>query len=144
MPKASNVILAVAAVVLAAACAPGSSSSTNTGSSAVPIEEPSASPAETLMPSAAAVICEKSDDPGPAVVIKDFLFDPDKTEIAVGETVVFTNEDTAPHSAVMDDRSCSTANLLKGRSEGLAFLTPGTYPYFCGVHPDMKGTIKVR
>jgi plastocyanin len=143
MPRLSGAVVAGAAVLLAVSCASGAPSALNTAPPA-PTAQASLSPADSLAPTAAAVTCAKSDVPGAAIAIKDFLFDPETIEIAVGEAVTFTNEDAAPHSAVMEDRSCSTANLLKGRSGGLIFHASGTYPYFCGLHPDMKGSITVQ
>ena len=147
MLRGTSVSLAVGALIVLAACSSGGAADLPVEPSVAPAVEMSPAPTDTAAPSvaaSAAASCAKSDEPGVPVAIKDFLFDPEMVEIAAGETVTFTNEDTAPHSAVLDDKSCSTKNLLKARSEGLVFNAPGTYPYFCGVHPGMKGTIKVR
>ena len=146
MPRGTSVSLAVGALLVLAACSAGGAANPTVEPSVAPAAEMSPAPTDAAAPSAVsgAAGCATSDEPGVPVGIKEFLFDPNTVEIAVGETVTFTNEDTAPHSAVLDDRSCSTKNLLKARSEGLVFNAPGTYPYFCGLHPEMKGTIKVR
>ena len=78
-----------------------------------------------------------------AVTIKDFNFDPAAIQASVGQTVTFTNEDSAPHTATLDDGTCTTPNITNGGSDGLTFSAAGTYPFHCDVHPNMKGTITV-
>jgi plastocyanin len=55
--------------------------------------------------------------------------------------VTWTNEDSAPHSAVFE--GCETAQLSQGDSGSLVFNEPGTYDYVCGVHPTMTATLEV-
>jgi plastocyanin len=57
--------------------------------------------------------------------------------------VTFTNNDSAPHTATLDEGSCTTENLNQGDSGGLTFNAAGSYPFHCAIHPDMKGTITV-
>ena len=78
-----------------------------------------------------------------AVSIKDFAFGPADIQAKVGDTVTFTNDDTAPHTATLDDGSCSTGTISPGSSDGLTFTAAGTYPFHCKIHSSMKGTITV-
>ena len=78
-----------------------------------------------------------------AVEIVDFAFAPDPLEIAVGETVTWTNRDAAPHTATADDGSFDSGTLAMGDSFSFTFETPGTYTYICTIHPQMAGTIVV-
>jgi plastocyanin len=80
------------------------------------------------------------------VSIKNFTFSPQPVEAKVGEVVVWKNDDSAPHSATMDDGSCDTGTISAGSSAMLVFTAPGTYTYHCKVHPSqMKGyTIEVK
>ena len=80
------------------------------------------------------------------VSIKDFKFSPQPVEAKVGDVVSWKNEDSAPHSATMDDGSCDTDSISPGSSALLVFTAPGTYTYHCKVHPSqMKGyTIEVK
>jgi len=77
------------------------------------------------------------------VAIKDFAFGPATIAAKVGQTVTFTNGDAVPHTATLDDKSCTTPNIASGASDGLMFTAAGTYPFHCSVHPKMTGTITV-
>ena len=77
------------------------------------------------------------------VEIADFAFSPDPLEIAVGETVTWTNQDGAPHTATADDGAFDSGRLAQGESFSFTFDEPGTYTYFCEIHPKMTGTIVV-
>src|SRR5262245_15750993 len=79
------------------------------------------------------------------VEIKDFAYNPDPVTAAVGDTISWTNGDSAPHTATLDDGTCDTGNLSEGAVGMLTFTAPGTYAYHCNVHPtQMKGTITVQ
>jgi len=69
------------------------------------------------------------------VQIKDFKFSPQPVQAKVGDVVGWTNGDSAPHSATMDDGSCSTDTISQGATGLLVFNTAGTYTYHCKVHP---------
>ncbi len=81
-----------------------------------------------------------------SVNIMNFKFDPTPLTIPVGTTVVWTNQDTAPHNATSDPGSAftfATSLLQKGQSDKVTFTTPGTFTYYCTVHPNMHGTVVV-
>lgn len=79
------------------------------------------------------------------VSISDFTFNPDPVTISVGQSVTWTNEDSAPHTATAQDREVlQSGTLNQGESYTQTFDTPGTYEYFCEFHPDMKGVIIVE
>lgn len=78
------------------------------------------------------------------VRITGFAFVPERLEIAAGDTVVFHNEDLAPHTASHLDGDWDTGDLARGAEARLAFETLGDFPYFCAHHPHMTGTIVVR
>ena len=78
------------------------------------------------------------------VEIKDFSFKTDPIQTKVGDTITWTNDDTTPHSAALDNGSCPTDTIQPGNSGSLQFTLAGTYPYHCAIHPtQMKGTIVV-
>ena len=77
------------------------------------------------------------------VVIQGMAFNPPSLSIAAGDTVVFTNQDAAPHTATSDDGLFDTGRLSQGQSAQLTFSAAGTYPYYCAIHPSMRGTITV-
>lgn len=132
------VTLAAGAVLLLAACSSGGATSApTTAASAAPSVEASA-------PAAAGPACAESAAAGEvSVAIKDFAFGPADIQATVGQTVTFTNSDSVPHTATLDDGSCTTPNIAGGGSDGLMFTAAGTYPFHCNVHPNMKGTITV-
>ena len=76
-----------------------------------------------------------------AVAISKFKFVPATLEVAVGDTVTFTNEDSAPHTATANDGSFDTGRLAKGESGTVTIEAAGTFDYICALHPSMKGTI---
>lgn len=131
------VTLATGAVLLLAACSGG-------GATTAPTSAPSAeASAEASAPAAGAVCTESAAAGEVSVTIADFAFSPADITASVGQTITFTNNDSAPHTATLDDDSCGTANLSDGDSGGLTFTVAGTYPFHCEVHPNMKGTITV-
>lgn len=77
------------------------------------------------------------------VEIVDFAYDPDPVTIEVGGKVTWQNMDSAPHTATADDGSFNTGDLGEGKLKSESFKEPGTYTYFCEIHPDMKGTVEV-
>jgi len=78
-----------------------------------------------------------------AVEIKGMKFNPAALSIAVGDTVTFTNNDVAPHTATADDKSFDTGKLTKGQSGALTFAAAGEFHYHCAIHPGMKAVITV-
>ena len=80
---------------------------------------------------------------GTSVTIKDFAFSPASLEVAVGASVTWTNEDSAPHTVTGDD-GIDSGNLAQGKSYSHAFKTAGTYAYRCSIHPSMTGTVTVK
>ena len=81
---------------------------------------------------------------GVSVDISNYAFSPATLTVPAGTTVTWTNEDTAPHTVT--SKSGGTLNsptLNKGDSWSFTFTTPGSYEYFCAIHPDMVGTVIV-
>jgi hypothetical protein len=64
--------------------------------------------------------------------------------VPAATTVTWTNQDTAPHTVTSEGSGpLDSPNLQKGDSWSFTFTTPGTYAYYCAVHPDMKGPVTV-
>jgi plastocyanin len=79
------------------------------------------------------------------VDIRDFAFSPNPVDIAVGDTVTWTNQDQVPHTATAEDRSVlQSGTISPGASFSQVFETAGEFPYFCEFHPNMTGTIVVQ
>ena len=80
-----------------------------------------------------------------SVEIVAFVFKPDVLFIAAGDTVTWTNRDSALHSIVFLTGLGQTENFGLGQSSSLRFITPGTYKYICGLHgQSMSGTVMVK
>jgi plastocyanin len=78
------------------------------------------------------------------VSIKNFAFSPEPVTAKVGDVVGWTNNDSAGHTASLDDGTCTTDTIASGTTQALVFSAPGTYPYHCNIHPtQMKGTITI-
>lgn len=76
------------------------------------------------------------------VLIKDFQFRPAEITIKQGDTVTWTHPGPASHTVKFAD---SESGILKnGASYSKTFDMPGTFPYECGIHPYMKGTVIVK
>jgi plastocyanin len=74
------------------------------------------------------------------VTIQNFKFSPDPIQAKVGDVITWSNQDTASHSATLDNGVCDTDTIAQGSTASLVFNTPGTYTYHCKVHPtQMKG-----
>lgn len=79
------------------------------------------------------------------VAIKNYAFSPGSLTVHVGDTVTWTNDDTAPHTVTTSSgpKSFDSGELQKGQSWSYTFTTPGTYQYYCAVHPDMTASVTV-
>jgi|SRR6185437_16464350 len=77
------------------------------------------------------------------VKIDNFTFGPQKLVVKLGDTVTWTNEDDIPHTMVSIGRFRSAA-LDTGEKFSFTFTKAGTFEYFCGLHPQMQGTIVVE
>jgi plastocyanin len=79
-----------------------------------------------------------------AVSIMGMAFSPGSLTVAKDSKVIWTNNDQVPHTATSNSGSWDTGIIQPGASDTLAFVTAGTFPYHCAVHPMMKGTVTVQ
>jgi plastocyanin len=77
------------------------------------------------------------------VDIKTFMFGPTDLTIAAGTRVTWVNDDQTPHTVVETNKLFRSAALDTQDSFSYTFDQPGTYKYFCALHPQMVGTITV-
>lgn len=77
------------------------------------------------------------------VAISGFAFDPPNLTINVGDTVMWTNQDGAPHTSTSDTAVWNSGTLSMGQSFSFTFNSTGTFPYFCGIHSFMTASITV-
>jgi plastocyanin len=79
-----------------------------------------------------------------AVAVVDFTFEPPTIEVDAGATVTWTNEDSVPHTVTAREGDFDSGVLQTGDPFSQTFETPGTYEYFCNIHPSMTGMVVVR
>lgn len=81
-----------------------------------------------------------------AVAISNFAFDPPTLTVAPGTKVVWTNHDEEPHTVTSASKAApfKSAGLDTDEAFSVVFHRPGTYKYFCSIHPHMVGEIVVK
>jgi plastocyanin len=77
------------------------------------------------------------------VSIVEFTYEPDPVVVQSGGKVIWQNEDAAPHTATADDDSWDTGTIEQGKIGSETFKDPGTFAYYCEIHPTMRGTVEV-
>jgi plastocyanin len=80
---------------------------------------------------------------GTSVTIDNFTFSPQELSVPVGTTVIWKNNDDIPHTVVAADKSFKSKALDTDDSYSFTFTTPGTYDYFCSLHPHMTAKVVV-
>ena len=90
------------------------------------------------------ILASAQEKPATAEVkIDNFSFGPTTLTVAVGTTVTWINRDDIPHTVVSDDKVFKSKVLDTDEKFSFTFTKPGTYPYFCSVHPKMTGKVVV-
>jgi plastocyanin len=80
-----------------------------------------------------------------AVSIDNFTFSPQQLTVKAGTTVTWTNKDDIPHGiAATGNTFKRSAAMDTDDNYSFTFTTPGTYQYFCYIHPHMTGMIVVE
>lgn len=79
------------------------------------------------------------------VDIRNFAFAPKAITVPLGARVVWTNRDEEPHVVTSAGSLFASSKALDtSDSYGVTFSKPGTYTYYCSIHPMMVGTIIVQ
>lgn len=104
-------------------------------------------------PSAGATVSSVSIVSGASVPTNGKYYDPESTASSVGSMVIWTNDDTVPHtvtSGVVEDNvpkpdgKFDSNILTAGKSFSFVFDTAGEYDYYCFLHPFMTGNVVVN
>lgn len=78
------------------------------------------------------------------VQIANFAFTPANLQVSAGTTVTWTNQDTAPHTVTFRTSVLKSSGILRqSESFTATFTMPGTYAYYCAVHPHMTAQVVV-
>jgi amicyanin len=75
--------------------------------------------------------------------MQNFAYQMANIQVRVGTTVTWTNQDNVPHSVTFKNGMKDSGLLSQGQSFSYTFNTPGTYQYYCTVHPYMVATVTV-
>src|SRR5215469_7543580 len=79
------------------------------------------------------------------IEIKDFAFNPKTTTVKSGQKITWINRDEEPHTVVSVEKQFKKSSALDTDQEfTITAGAPGTYTYYCSVHPKMTGTIVVE
>ena|SRR2546425_12610251 len=78
------------------------------------------------------------------VGIKAFKYAPPMLTVPVGTTVTWTNHDEDPHTVTSATGAFTSAGLSNEETFAQTFTRPGTYQYFCALHPHMRATVVVE
>ena len=79
------------------------------------------------------------------IEIKDFAFNPQTITVKSGEKITWINRDEEPHTVVSVEKQFKKSPALDTDQEFTVVAgSPGTYSYFCSVHPKMTGTLIVK
>ena len=76
--------------------------------------------------------------------LKEFRYGPPILSVSVGTTVTWVNHDEEPHTVTSATGAFSSVGLVNDDTFVQTFTKPGTYQYFCKIHPYMKGTVVVK
>ena len=120
--RVRSTFVAVAVLLTAAACTTDADTSTTTDPSSVPT-----SPIVT------------------SVAINNFDFTPSDLVVQVGTTVEWQNRaEGTSHTATAVEGEWDSGTLAGGGTFEFPFTTPGTFEYFCAIHPSMTGSVTVE
>ena len=79
-----------------------------------------------------------------AVKIDNFTFGPADVTVKAGSTITWTNRDDIPHTVVSTDKAFKSKVLDTDDHFSFTFASPGTYTYYCSIHPKMMGKVVVK
>ncbi|MGC2694910.1 MAG: cupredoxin family copper-binding protein [Candidatus Angelobacter sp.] len=85
-----------------------------------------------------------AEDKPAEVKIDNFVFSPNQITVPVGSTIRWTNHDDIPHNVVSEDKSFKSKVMDTDEAFTYTFTKPGTYTYFCSIHPKMTGKVVVQ
>lgn len=78
------------------------------------------------------------------IKIDNFSFLPEQVTVAAGTKVTWVNRDDEPHTVTSTDNKFKSGALDTGDQYSFTFTEPGSYAYYCSVHPKMIGKVIVQ
>ena len=76
--------------------------------------------------------------------IRNFAYAPPRLEVGAGDTVVWVNRDTAPHTATSSAGRWGSQDIAPGATWRTVVSRIGEQPYVCDLHLNMSGVLVVR
>jgi plastocyanin len=80
---------------------------------------------------------------GASVTVANMAFTPAKVRVGMGETVTWSFQDAASHTATSDEGFFDTGAASGGASRSIRFPSAGAFAYHCTFHPTMVGKVTV-
>jgi plastocyanin len=138
----SLVVTGAASMLLpvVAACAPSTGVAATTG---LPTPVPPSAVA-TVPPAKPLAVADPNAPGGPQLTVENFNFTPADITVAAGTTLTWTNNDDVEHTVTASDNRFGSKALETGGTYSFTFPQPGTYTYFCSIHPFMTGRVTVQ
>ena len=78
------------------------------------------------------------------VSIANMQFEPAELIVERGSRIVWVNKDFFPHTATAQDGIFDSASIGTSATWQHVAGQKGSFPYFCTLHPMMKGTLVVE
>lgn len=78
------------------------------------------------------------------VVIDNYAFSPKTVVVHAGDSVMWTNKDSVPHTVKALDGAFDSATIDPGKTYRFTFAKAGDHAYRCGIHPEMRATVTVK
>jgi|SRR5947207_2977536 len=78
------------------------------------------------------------------IKIDNFTFAPETLTVKAGTQITWTNHDDIPHTVVSDDKAFKSKALDTDEKFSFTPTRPGTYAYFCSIHPKMTAKLVVQ
>jgi plastocyanin len=113
-----------------------------TGDSTTPPETTTTEPTATTAEPTTSTTAAEETEAALTINIVNFAFQ-GHSQAAVGDTINVVNADNVTHTWTASDGSFHSGNLSPGDSFTFTFDQPGTFDYFCQIHPSMAGSITV-
>jgi len=82
--------------------------------------------------------------PTAEVTIDNFTFSPATLTVKAGTQVTWTNHDDMPHTVTSEDQTFKSKALDTDEKFSFTPSKPGTYTYYCSIHPKMTGKLVVE
>lgn len=153
MKRELVILLALCSVLLATGCAENGTepAGEEPAETVTPTEEPIEPATEVALPEGTPIapvqreIPETPDESENIVEVSivNSSFEPETVTITAGDTVRWTNLDPESHDVRGTGTNFGSTALAQGGSYEFLFTDPGTYEYYCSIHPSMKGTVVV-